>query len=273
MSASARVLLAPRMVVLHVVVLAVVLVLTQLGRWQLDRHGEASERADARSEVAAAPAIGVTAALGDVDLGDEEAVQARDWQRVTASGTYRPQDEVLQRGRSFAGRAGYDVLTPLDLPDGSTLVVRRGWVPFDNDLRPPVAEAAPPDGQVEVAGVLRPSVPQPTGGLSQRDPDEGRLEIVFHADLARLGPQLGGEVLPMVLHLQEQDPAQGGDLPQAQPLPPIDNGPHLNYAVQWFSFATIAAGMYALWLRRRVRGDERALAGDEDRVSPRGVGR
>lgn len=260
MSEARRTLLAPRMVLLHVLVLAVVLVLARLGVWQLARHGEAVERSQARALNEAAGLDEVSRILAGVDLDDTGAIAAAEWRTATATGTYRPEDEVLQRGRSSGGRTGFDVLTPLDLEDGRTLLVRRGWVPFDNDLRPPVPDALPPTGPVQVIGALERSVPQPTSGIAQRDPDEGELDIVFNADLGRLGPQLGGDVLPMILRLDQQLPDQPGELPLAQPLPPADNGPHLNYAIQWFSFALIAAGMYALWLRRRVRGDERAVS-------------
>ena len=262
MSDARRVLLTPRMVVLHVLVLAVVLVLARLGFWQLDRHDEAVERSQARALNEAAGPDDVARILDGVTLDDTEEIAFAEWRDAIAEGTYRPEDEVLQRGRSFAGQTGYDVLTPLDLEDGSTLLVRRGWVPFDNDLRPPVAAAAPPEGPVFLLGVLERSVPQPTSGIAQRDPDEGELEIIFNADLERLAPQLGGDVLPMVLRLTDQQPQQSGDLPVPQQVPPADNGPHLNYAIQWFSFTVLAIGFYALWLRRRARGDERAISAD-----------
>lgn len=265
MSEARRTLLAPRMVLLHVLVLTVVLVLARLGVWQLARHDEAVERSAARAANEAAEEVPVEDALAGVSLGATDAIAELEWRSVTATGTYRTGDEVLQRGRSLNGRNGYDVLTPLDLDGGGTVLVRRGWVPFDNDLRPPVTDAAPPSGTVTVTGSLERSIPQPTGPVAQRDPDEGDLEIVFNADLERLAPQLGGEVLPMLVRLEGQDPPQVGELPIAQPLPPADNGPHLNYAIQWFSFALIAAGMYALWLRRRVRGDERAVSAEVSR--------
>jgi cytochrome oxidase assembly protein ShyY1 len=44
---------------------------------------------------------------------------------------------------------------------------------------------------------------------------------------------------------------------QAIPAPALDNGPHLSYAIQWFSFATIALVGGALWL---VRTRPRSLA-------------
>lgn len=260
MSDTRRLLLSPRMVLLHLLVLAVVLVLARLGMWQLDRHDQAVQRSQARALNEAAGLDEVGRILDGVDLADTAAIATAEWRSATASGTYRPDDEVLQRGRSLGGQTGFDVLTPLDLDDGRTLLVRRGWVPFDNDLRPPVSDAAPPTGTVQVLGALERSIPQPTGGIAQRDPDEGDLDIVFNADLERLDAQLGGDVLPMILRLESQAPPQSGDLPRPQPVPPPDNGPHLNYAIQWFSFATIAAGMYALWLRRRVRGDERAVS-------------
>lgn len=257
-----RQLLTPRFIVLHVLVLAVVVVLVQLGTWQLARHEEASQLVQAQEQRFEQPAEPVTEVLTGLTLADTEQLAEREFRQVAATGTWRTADEVLQRGRSLQGRSGFHVLTPLDLDDGRTVVVRRGWVPFDNDLLPPVADAAPPDGTVTVQGYLERSIPQPTGPLSQRDPAEGELDIVFNADLGRLGDQLGGDVLPMLVHMEGQVPPQVGQLPVTVPRPAPDRGPHLSYAIQWFSFAAIGIGMYGLWLRRRASGDERAVSAD-----------
>lgn len=253
-------LLTPRLVALHALVVAVVVALVSLGLWQLQRLDEATARAAAVEQRLAADPVDAADLLAGLTLADREALAEREFRPVTATGTWQPQDEVLQRGRSHAGVAGLGVLTPLLLEDGSTLLVRRGTVAFDNDLRPPVPDALPPTGQVTVAGTLERSVPQPTGAFTQQDPPDGRLEVVFHADLERLGGQLGEPLQPMVLRLDQPVPEDGLPLPSRPPEP--DRGPHLNYAVQWFSFATIAGGMYLLWLRRRARGDVRAVAPD-----------
>lgn len=251
------------MVLLHVLVLAVVLVLARLGTWQLERHQEAQQRVADQEERLAATPEPIDGLLAGLTLDDREELAALEFRSVTATGTWRPADEVLQRGRSHRSSAGYHVLTPLDLDDGTTVLVRRGSVPFDNDLVPPVPDARPATGTVTVHGTLERSIPQPTGPFSQRDPDEGELDVVFNADLDRLGPQLVDDravLLPMVLRLEVVTPDGPDELPLPAAPPAPDPGPHLNYAIQWFSFATIAVGMYALWLRRRVRGDERAVA-------------
>lgn len=254
------------MVVLHLLVLALVLVFLRLGQWQLTRLAEADARLASQERQLDEPAAPVGTVLAGLTLDDTEQLAALEYRPVVAEGTWRADDEVLQRGRSHQGQSGFHVLTPLDLDDGGAVLVRRGWVPFDNQLRPPVEAAAPPDGVVVVEGYLERSIPQPTSGIAQRDPEQGALDVVFHADLARLGPQLG-DVLPMLLHLEAQEPAPAGDLPVPAPRPALDRGPHLSYAVQWFAFAVIGAGMYALWLRRRAAGDERAISGGRDVVS------
>lgn len=264
MTSALRELGRPRLVALHLLVVAIVAVLGSLGAWQLERHAEASERAAAIEARLARPAVPVAASLDGLRRGDTAALADREFLPVTATGRWEPDAEVLQRGRSHAGRAGLGVLTPLVLEDGSWLLVRRGTVPFDNDLAPPVSAVAPPEGTVTVTGTLERSVSQPTGPLAQRDPDDGELDLVFNADLSRLASQLGEPLQPMLLRVDESSMSAavagnaGPLLPPSQPEP--DPGPHLSYAVQWFSFALIAAGMYGVWLRRRVAHDERAIA-------------
>ena len=61
------------------------------------------------------------------------------------------------------------------------------------------------------------------------------------------------QLFPLPVQLQEQSPAQAGDLPVAIGPPQLTEGPHLSYAGQWFTFATIALVGYVVLVRREVR--------------------
>ena len=246
-------LLRPWAILSHVIVLTVVVVCVLLGQWQLDRLGEVrASNARLESRLTAEPLV--VTALDRVEL-DEEALEYR---RATAVGVYRAEEEVLQRNRSLQGRQGFHVLTPLELRDGRVLLVRRGWVPAELD-QPPVPEAAPPSGTVEVTGLLERPVEQPSFGA--RDPADGVLERVFHADTGRLDRQVEGELVPMVLRLETQEPPLGGqpgELPVPLERPVLSEANHLSYAVQWHSFALIAAITYGAWWWSRLRRSPRA---------------
>lgn len=240
-----RALLRPRALVSHALVLAVVAVLVALGQWQVARLGEVRAQNALLAERLAAPSADLTDLLAaGVAVADLE------FRRVTATGTFRPDEEVLQRNRVNAGLTGLDVLTPLDLGDGRTLLVRRGWVPPDLD-EPPVAAAPPPEGRVRIAGVLEASVDQPAFGA--RDPDDGRLARVFHPDTARLDRQMTGTLLPVVLRLADPVAVDPEGLPRPPGPPTLDEGSHRSYAVQWHLFAVLALSAYAAWWRRRLR--------------------
>lgn len=245
-------LLRPRAVLGHLLVLAVAGTCVTLGFWQLDRL--ALVRAD-NERVAARmtePPLELSALTVDGRVPDAEALEFR---RVRASGTFRPEQEVLQRGQQHQGEAGFHVLTPLHLDRGGVVLVRRGWVPADRS-EPPVAEAAPPAGRVTVSGVLERPVPQPSFG--PRDPDEGELARVFHSDTARLDRQIDGELFVMLLR---DDAAPDSIAPGALPVPAgppiLDERNHFSYAVQWFSFAGLALATYAAFLVSRHRARTR----------------
>ena len=75
--------------------------------------------------------------------------------------------DVFLLERAVEGDPGDQVLTPLRLPDGTALVVDRGWIPIDAGV-PVTGEAAAPTGTVTVAGVLLPAdaLSVPTGTAS-----------------------------------------------------------------------------------------------------------
>lgn len=243
---------APRWIVAHVLIGALTITFVLLGQWQLRRM--AQERTDQQALEARldAPPTPLTEVVPDGV--DASAVHDVEFTRVAVTGRFAPADEVLLRSRTNQGRNGYHVLTPLELGDGRGVLVDRGWVPFELD-DPPVAEAAPPAGTVTVVGLVRSS--QPGAGFGPRDPVEGPLERAFHADVARLDRQIDLDLLPVIVQLRGQTPAQSGRLPVPADPPAFDPSQNLSYAVQWFSFAAIAVVGYGVGLRRLVRDDRR----------------
>ena len=66
----------------------------------------------------------------------------------------------------------------------------------------------------------------------------------------------------MYLRLLEQRPPNPLALPAPVPLPPLDEGPHLSYAVQWFIFGSIAViGYVVLAMRERREWTHSTSAG------------
>lgn len=254
-----RDLLRPTSLIGHVLVVIVAVTCVLLGQWQLDRLATVRENNLRAAERLEQPPVDL-AALADpaatttVDEADLE------YRRVEVAGTFRPDEEVLQRNRSYQNQSGFHLLTPLELTDGGVVLVRRGWVPADLS-EPPVVEATPEAGEVTVVGVLERPVGQPPG-IGPTDPDEGSLERVFHADTARLDQQIDGELFPMVLRIDaEPSGAVGRDqLPVPAGPPILEEGSHLSYAVQWHAFALIALITYGAWLRTRSRN--RGVEGD-----------
>lgn len=227
-------------------VAVLVAALIGLGIWQLQRWDEvAAENDRIDTRIAAAP-------VPLEELAADATPDQLEYRRVTVTGRYRPDEEVLQRSRAHRGQNGWHVLTPLVTGPDRAVLVRRGWVPYDLD-EPPVGPAAPPDDEVEVTGFLQRSDEQP--GFGPSDPRTGRLERVFHADVGRLQRQVDAELWPMVLQLQSQSPPQG-ELPIPAPAPELDETRHWSYALQWFGFAVVLAVGYGVVIRRRLHDDD-----------------
>lgn len=237
-------MLRGRWLLAHFSVAALATAFVLLGLWQLDRRQERQEANRIGEErMAMAPvAIEDLFAAGRIPL---------QYQPVTATGEYRPTDEVLIRSRLHLGGAGFHVITPLVLADGTAVLVNRGWVPLTLDT-PPVTEAAPPEGTVTVTGWVEESHTRPA--LGPRDPETGRLDTMSRVDIDRIARQVSYGLHPVFI-------VAGGEADQlpAPVRPPRfdDAGPHLGYAIQWFGFAMVGLGGYFFLARRRARQEAR----------------
>lgn len=248
---SWRFALRPTWIVRHVLVAVLVVTMVDLGFWQLRRLDEKRDYkalVESRQEEPAADVVDVVPAGVAVD---HEAVDAILYRSVRASGTYAADDTVVVENRTFNGAAGAWVLTPLRLDSGTAVVVNRGFIGFERDGQ--IVAPEPPTGRVTVEGLVFPS--QRRGSFGPTDPEQGTLDVLARVDLDRYGAQLGYDLLPAYVQLVRSDPDQAPAEAGHQELvvlgsPEPDEGPHLSYAVQWFIFTTIAAGGYALLLRK-----------------------
>jgi surfeit locus 1 family protein len=230
--------------------LLVVAACVRLGFWQLARHEQRQERNQqvaARLDLAPVPA----AAL----LGDTAGLFFR---TASVTGLLDNDRAFVLPGRSYRGVPGVHLLTPLRLTDRSDAVlVNRGWVPSADAATIDVADFAEHE-PVHFTGLVLP-FPGSDQSLAQRrgpvGDDAGFRRVWYSVDETALRAQFPYVLLPvMVQALAEPGaaPATRGSYPARLEPPPLDDGPHLGYALQWFSFALIGLiGWAALMLRGR----------------------
>ncbi|MGH7673477.1 MAG: SURF1 family protein [Gemmatimonadales bacterium] len=211
-----------------IVALAIAATCVRLGIWQLDRLAQRRAR---NAQVAA------RLALPPLELrGRGVSADSAGQRRIVARGVYDFARERVRPGRSFDGTPGVALVTPLRLGDGSAVLVDRGWVPSPDAYHVDQARYREPDTAV-VMGV---AVIVPSDG-NRRDVNPGRLE-----------DSLPYPLLPFVV--RQGGSAPGAGLPRRWPPPALNDGPHLSYAIQWFSFAVIiVVGTVALLRRPGVR--------------------
>lgn len=254
-----RFLLAPRWILIHIVTLIIVVTCVSLAFWQL---GRLDERREVNARVEARTAMEPVAL--DRLLPSEPSPQQisdAEFRMVAVEGTFDPDAEVILQSRTFNGRPGNHLLTPLVTSGGQAIIVDRGWIPLpsDDEVR---ARARVVPARVTVTGQLLPGDDRSFLGVS--DPPPGRVVAISRVDLQRLGEQMDYRLQPLYLRLQEQEPAATSGLPEPVPLPPQSEGPHQEYMVQWFLFAAIGMAVYGGLVGREVRRNRSAGTADPD---------
>ncbi|SDS72426.1 SURF1 family cytochrome oxidase biogenesis protein [Microterricola viridarii] len=201
-----------------------------LGNWQLARRAEARaeiERVDTNWEAEPVP---LAEALPTLDAFDE----SQKWLPVVMEGRYLHEDELLVRTRPRAGMPGFEVLTPLQLADGTVFIVDRGWLPTGSAQDAPDVVPAAPDGHVTVVARLKAGEPS----LAGRSSSGNQISTV---QLTEISERLGTDNYTGAYGLMiSETPAPTGERPLAVVKPPRDEGPHLSYAFQWYVFAVMA---------------------------------
>lgn len=237
-----------RSILLAILVLAAASVMIGLGVWQLDRWRQRRAiNAEIQSRLAQAPVD-----LSEPLAGDPAGLEYRP---AVVSGSFDYSQEIVLRNRSYNGAPGVHVLTPLKIAGlDQAVLVDRGWVPLDRSS-PEGRTAFQPAGPVEVRGIIRRSKPRPYSFLPAdptASPGAPRVDEWYWPDLERIQAQMPYPLLPVYIEQGPENPEQG--LPIAGYSLDLSEGPHLGYALQWFSFAAILLIGSAALARKRAAG-------------------
>jgi cytochrome oxidase assembly protein ShyY1 len=245
-------LLRPQWLALFLVVIAFAyLCFTVLAPWQLGKNTRTSRE---NNQIASSLNIDPVALTTLLPHQDSSAPDAQ-WRRVTASGHYRPEGQVVVRLRIDDGDASYEVLTPFAVDGGPTVLVNRGYVKAADGPDVP-AFSAPPTGQVRITGRLRDSEPVMAGKQPFR---RDGIQQVYSINPTHVSQVTGMPLVGSYLQLVDGQPGGLGVIA----IPHLDAGPYLSYGIQWIAFGIVAPiGVgYFVMAEIRQRRLEKAQSG------------
>ena len=167
----------------------------------------------------------------DVLALPHDSARAR-FRRVRVAGVPDYDHELVYAARTHKGSPGVNLLTPVRVRGSDTAVLLdRGWVYSGDGATVDLAKWRERDstftGYVE-------ELPSVAGSSYASRPNV----------IARLSYDVVAKALPYpVAHIYVivlSDSAVAADRIARLSPPPLDEGPHLSYAFQWFAFATVA---------------------------------
>ncbi len=229
-----------RWIAFTTLVLVAIVAFGLLSRWQWQRANEKQIQRIALEEAASAKPSEL---LAIVD-------QPPDWESMSVTGTYDLSTQVVVRQRPQDGRNGFWVLTPLQLVDGRSVWIVRGWLPVSASATTSPEIPDPPSGQVAVIGSWH--------GFEQID-EASRTGLP-----AKMVGAVDPSVLPLAgdfdgyLRLTATTPSQ--EVLAFVSAPQIDDTMNLSYAGQWLLFAGVAIVGWYVFLRREAKEDSRDTA-------------
>jgi surfeit locus 1 family protein len=217
-------------------------VCARLGVWQLDRlHDRRASNAIARA-ARSAPVLTLKGSLEDSNLVNR---------RVLARGEYDHAHDIVLRGQVYRGVPGVEIVSPLVLEDGRNraVLVNRGFVPAPDAVTVDPTTLEEP-GTQQVEGIALPM--DTASGIPLR---HGSLTTWARLERKALEAQLPYRLYPF--YIRQAPDSAARTFPRRLDLPVLNDGPHLNYAIQWFAFAVMAV-VFAGIMGRLKRWDRPA---------------
>ncbi len=235
---------------LGVILLAAVFV--RLGIWQLDRLAQRRVYNAELSSRVTLPAINLNSAISEKNPGLTADPASLDYRTATVTGEYDFSSQVALIGQTWNGQLGVDLLTPLVMQGTKqSVLVDRGWIPA-SDLHRDAWGKYDQTGIVTVQGMLLPGGIGSSSAVPVTGGNTARVDLWSSISLAGIQKQVPEPLL--AVYLQEKPAGVPVSPPYARPVQiDLSEGPHLGYAIEWFSFAAIVIAGYPFLAYRKTR--------------------
>jgi len=222
-------------------VLLGIAVLGRLGIWQLDRLDQRRAANALLAQALQSPPVAITADFTPTDLST-----LKD-HLIFAEGTYDFAYQGIIKLQNWQGQPGAYLVAPLVLADGETAVlVNRGWIPdgavgqLSNWDQP---------GQVTINGYV--ALSQILSRASSQPSPSDELAW-YRVDIDQIQAQMPYRLLPFYM-VEWSEGEETADLPIHIPREiDLSEGPHLSYAIQWFTFSLMLGIGYLFFVRRKL---------------------
>lgn len=204
------------------VTISMVFVFVELGKWQLSRADERNARQAQLDQLAKEPVVTVPGS--PIKLEDFQ------YRQVEARGKYRSEFTIFLDNKTYQGRAGYHVLTPLQIANSNWhVIINRGWAPtgYDRSILPQIPTRL---DEISVTGIV---VSPELRVLELSDPvDHGVVWDNFNLERFR---QMTNINLQPIMILQKDHVEDS--LIRDWERPDSGASKNIGYAIQWFSLA------------------------------------
>jgi surfeit locus 1 family protein len=216
----------------HIFVFFAFLFLVYLGTWQVQRllwKTALIEKVNARTN-------------GEpISIPEYKNVADDEFRLLKLIGEFDYKNEITLLSRTYNGKAGVHVLTPLHEENlQKTILIDRGWVKSDGDYEKPV-------GRQEIIGIIRAGQKQ-NWIMLDNDPAKN---FWFWVDLPAMYKKISAPQQDFYLDLKQG--AAVKTYPIALPKKIEIYNEHLQYAITWYSLSLALLGVYycRFWHKKR----------------------
>jgi cytochrome oxidase assembly protein ShyY1 len=212
-----------------------------LAPWQLGKNTKTSRQNDQIQQSLTTTPVPLKSLLPRQDSSAPDA----QWRRVTATGHYLADKQLVVRLRVAEGDPAMEVLLPFMVEGGPTVLVDRGYVrPLPGSRVPPIPP--PPHETVTITARLRDSE-QPV--LDKESFVSDGVRQVYSIDVVQIAKLTGVPLAGSYLQLVDHQPGGLGVIG----LPHLDAGPFLSYGIQWITFGIVAPILLGYFVYAEIR--------------------
>ena len=195
--------------------------------------------------------IPITELIVDID-GAKSVPEDSQWRTVEITGVWLQDNQVLVRKKSLESDLGLWVVTPLQLADGTIVMINRGWTAAANSAVDSPVVSDVPVGTIEVLGRLRDvterTKPAPT------DLPEGQVDRIVPTEIVDSPDTLTNAYVEMTASRPESRSTEIRSLP----APEVTEGAHRSYAIQWIFFEIMTVIGWIILVRNEVKEQRKA---------------